>query len=180
MESSIHTQIKSITQIGAGGVERQVAATLLREFWFQWSRDVLCLHSKRKSICDHPALHFRRNNGVGYGGDSGRLSLVVFLYYTSVCSWEDLNIVSFVDFITMEEKKQVEPSFYSRFIFCLFCFLLPSVTRGWKHAIYHLCNIIALSLLVLWKAFLVLDQIHGRKLKLLQLETSFLFIPFLF
>ena len=50
--------------------------------------------------------------------------IVVFLYYNSVCSQEDLLV--FVAFITMK-KKQVEPSFF--LFVCLFvCSVLPSVT----------------------------------------------------
>lgn len=55
------------------------------------------------------------------GQSKGEKVKVVFLYYNSVCSQEDFNIVSFfVAFITMET--QVKLSLYSRF--SLFCFFV--------------------------------------------------------
>ena len=74
-------------------------------------------------ICDHTALGFRTNLEGGEMWGGGEI-IVVFLYYNSVCSQEDLLV--FVAFITMK-KKQVEPSFF--LFVCLFvCSVLPSVT----------------------------------------------------
>jgi len=75
----------------------------------------------------------------------GRIkSIVVFLYYNSVCSQEDLNIDSsffLVAFMTME--KQVEPSFCSCFFFLFSFFCSPFCDMKVKtDALYHLCNIV--------------------------------------
>ena len=131
----------------------------------------------RLFIWDGAALGFRSNveGGEGEAWMGGRVN-VMSLYYNSVCSQKDLNIISFfIAFITMEKSTST--------VFFLFAFFVSLLWhKGETHAVYHLHIVMLfLSLLVLWKAFLVLDRVSWQeKLKLLQLDIFRFALHFVF
>ncbi len=70
-----------------------------------------------------------RGWGWGVKGEGGGdKSIVVFLYYNSVCSQEDFNIVRgvFCSFYPYGKTS------WTKFLFDFVCFVLPSVTWRWK------------------------------------------------